>query len=181
MRRIPIGNAASAIALCLAIATSPAMAQRHDTLPSDLVPDYHVPAAPQGDLIRREVMIPMRDGVKLYTLIVMKKGATDAPAADRPYVDDGYIRAWQDVRGRNRSEGTYFTIRPLSGPLNPTGIDHATDAYDTIEWLIHHVPEANGRVGAIGGSYDGFTALMATMSGHPALKAAVPINPMVGV
>src|SRR3569623_1266691 len=202
MRRIPIGNAAAAFALCRAIATSPAMAQRLDTLPSDLVPDYLVPAAPQGDLIRREVMIPMRDGVKLYTLIVMKKGATDAPilmertpygadaalggdgathvpAADRPYVDDGYIRVWQDVRGRNRSEGTYFTNRPLSGPLNPTGIDHATDAYDTIEWLIHHVPEANGRVGAIGGSYDGFTALMATMSGHPALKAAVPINPMV--
>jgi hypothetical protein len=145
--------------------------------------------------------------VRLHTLIVMRADLHDAPillertpyGADAQlasrggrldqqvapfyaaFADDGYILVWQDVRGKNRSEGTYFTNRPLSGPLNPTGIDHATDAYDTIAWLVKHLPDSNGRVGAIGGSYDGFTALMATLSGHPALKAAVAINPMVDV
>lgn len=169
-----------------------------DTLPSDVATGYQPPAS--VGRVRREAMIPMRDGVRLHTVIVMKPGARDAPlvmertpygadgAAARPLspldaelVDDGYIRVWQDVRGRYRSEGTYVTNRPLSGPLNPTGIDHATDAADTLDWLVRNVPEANGRVGVIGGSYAGFTALMATLSGHPALKAAVPVNPMVDV
>src|ERR1051325_4698137 len=69
--------------------------------------------------------------------------------------------------------------RPLKGPLNPTGVDHSTDTYDTIEWLVHHVPESNGRVGTIGGSYEGFTTVMSTVRPHPALKAAVPFAPMV--
>ena len=71
--------------------------------------------------------------------------------------------------------------RPLSGPLNPTAVDHSTDACDTIDWLVKNVPESNGRVGSIGTSYDGFTALMSLVNPHPALKAAVPINPMVDV
>ena len=178
-----------------------------DTLKSDLAPDYKAATA-ETDYVRREVMIPMRDGVKLYTLIVMKRGVTRGPilmertpygadsnaahsssqhlaervsSSDAPYVEDGYILVWQDVRGRYRSEGVYVTNRPLTGPLNSTGIDHATDTYDTIEWLTHHVPEGNGAVGLMGGSYNGFTTLMAAMSGHPALKAVVPINPMVDV
>jgi putative CocE/NonD family hydrolase len=195
--------------LIAAVATS-AFAQGAppvDTLASDLAPAYR-PSTAEADYVRREAMIPMRDGVQLYTLILMKKGVTHGPIllertpygadasathgssqhlaqlvppADAPYVEDGYIRVWQDVRGRNRSEGVYVTNRPLSGPLNPTGIDHATDAYDTLEWLVHNVPETNGNVGVIGGSYDGFTTLMAALSGHPALKAVVPINPMVDV
>ena len=170
-------------------------AQPADTLPSDVAPSYR--PQPASDRVRREVMIPMRDGVRLHTVIVMKAGARDAPILiertpygadsrtatplDATLLDDGYIRVWQDVRGRYRSEGTYVTNRPLTGPLNPTGIDHATDTYDTLEWLTRNVPEANGRVGVIGGSYAGFTSLMATLSGHPALKAAVPVNPMVDV
>jgi hypothetical protein len=71
--------------------------------------------------------------------------------------------------------------RPLKGPLNPTAVDHATDAYDTIDWLVKNVPESNGRVGTIGTSYDGFTTLMSLVNPHPALKASVPINPMVDV
>ena len=71
--------------------------------------------------------------------------------------------------------------RPLSGPLNPTAVDHSTDAYDTIDWLVKNVPESNGRVGTIGTSYDGFTTLMSLVNPHPALKASVPINPMVDV
>jgi hypothetical protein len=157
---------------------------------------------------RREVEIPMRDGVRLHTVILVPRGhdgaklpilltrtpydadkATsrqDSPrlAAVLPTGDDlaavsGYIRVFQDVRGKDGSEGEYVMNRPLAGPLNPTGVDHSTDAWDTIDWLVENVPESNGRVGIIGTSYPGFLALMALVDPHPALKAAVPINPMV--
>ena len=85
----------------------------------------------------------------------------------------------QDVRGKYGSEGDYVMNRPLRGPLNPTPVDHATDAYDTIDWLVKNVPESNGRVGILGISYDGFLTLMAMVDPHPALKVAVPMNPMV--
>ncbi|MBU1378521.1 MAG: CocE/NonD family hydrolase [Alphaproteobacteria bacterium] len=203
----PVGVWVAGALLALTTVMSAAAAPPVDTLPSDINPAYRASTA-EADYVRREAMIPMRDGVKLYTLIVMRKGVARAPillertpygadgnlgrtssqrldqlvpASDAPYVEDGYIRVWQDVRGRGRSEGTYVTNRPLSGPLNPTCLDHATDTYDTLEWLTHNIPETNGRVGVIGGSYAGFTSLMATLSGHPALKAAVPINPMVDV
>jgi putative CocE/NonD family hydrolase len=95
-------------------------------------------------------------------------------------VEGGYIRVIQDIRGRFGSEGAFVTTRPLAGTwANQTGTDESTDAWDTIEWLVHHVPEANGKVGIIGISYDGFEALMAMVNPHPALKVAVPINPMV--
>lgn len=148
----------------------------------------------------------MRDGVKLKTFILVPKGATNAPmllsrtpynAAARasrsssshlasvvPQMDDtaveaGYIIVYQDIRGKHGSEGDYVMNRPLVGPLNPTKVDHATDTYDTIEWLVKNVPQSNGRVGTIGGSYEGFTTLMSTLHPHPALKAAVPFAPMV--
>jgi uncharacterized protein len=151
-------------------------------------------------------MIPMRDGVKLHTVIVVPKGARRAPllltrtpynATERarrslsvhmvaalPLFDelfawDGYIRVYQDVRGKYGSEGEYVMTRPLRGPLNQTNVDHSTDAYDTIEWLVNNVPESNGRVGMVGSSYEGFTVVMALVSPHPALKAAVPESPMV--
>ena len=161
---------------------------------------------PQADFVRRTVMIPMRDGTRLYTVIVYRKGVTGAPillsrtpydadkatsrnrsqrieeilpVADADFANDGYIRVYQDVRGLHRSEGEYVMARPLRGPLNATKVDHATDAYDTIDWLVKNVPEGNGRVGVIGSSYLGFTALMALVDPHPALKAAVPQSPMV--
>jgi uncharacterized protein len=163
-------------------------------------------ATPQADYVRREVMIPMRDGKKMFAVIVMRKGVTDAPIllsrtpynagkltsrnpsqkieeilpiSDAEFVDDGYIRVYEDVRGRNGSEGDYVMNRPLRGPLNPTRVDHATDAWDTIDWLVKHVPESNGRVGMTGSSYPGFTTLMATIDPHPALRAVVPMSPMV--
>ncbi|MEO6224609.1 MAG: CocE/NonD family hydrolase, partial [Sphingomicrobium sp.] len=156
--------------------------------------------------VRREAMIPMRDGVRLYTVLILPKGARAAPIMlDRtPYsarsattrgagllpenilaplsselVRAGYIVAFQDVRGKYGSEGDYVINRPLRGPLNATAVDHSTDAYDTIDWLVKQVPESNGRVGTIGISYNGFTALMSLIGAHPALKAVVPINPMV--
>jgi putative CocE/NonD family hydrolase len=158
---------------------------------------------------RRDVMIPMRDGVRLHTVILIPRGVRGAPIllTRTPYdataltthspsahlgpvlqgydnatdviVDGGYIRAVQDVRGKFGSEGEYVMTRPLSGPLNPTNVDHATDTYDTIEWLVNNVPESNGRVGILGISYDGFLPLMALVHPHPALKVAVPMNPMV--
>jgi uncharacterized protein len=175
----------------------------------DIPRSFHAPRA-EFQYVRRTAMIPMRDGAKLYTVLVIPKGASRAPIMlDRtPYSADkgtsrngqfgpwpenilsqayaelvraGYIVAVQDVRGKYKSEGDYVMNRPLRGPLNPTKVDHSTDAYDTIDWLVKNVPETNGRVGSIGTSYDGFTALMTLVNPHPALKASVPINPMVDV
>ena len=94
-------------------------------------------------------------------------------------VEGGYIRVVQDVRGKYGSEGDYVMNRPLRGPQNPTPVDHATDTYDTIDWLVKNIPESNGKVGILGISYDGFLPLMALVNPHPALKVAVPMNPMV--
>jgi len=159
--------------------------------------------------IKRDVMIPMRDGVKLHTVIVLAKGAHGAPIllTRTPYdasgmtsraesthlgpilqgydnatdviVQGGYIRAIQDVRGKYGSEGDYVMNRPLHGPQNATPVDHATDTYDTVDWLVKNIPESNGKVGILGISYDGFLPLMALVNPHPALKVSVPMNPMV--
>src|SRR3546814_13242278 len=98
---------------------------------------------------------------------------------DAVFVDDGYIRVYQDIRVMHGSEGQFVMNRPLAGPLNPSGIDESSDAYDTIDWLVKHVPESNGKVGIIGSRYLGFTTLMAKIDPHPALKAAAPQRPMV--
>ncbi len=158
---------------------------------------------------RRDVMIPMRDGVKLHTVILVPKGAHAAAMlmTRTPYnasgltshaasahlgsilqgydnatdviVEGGYIRVVQDIRGKYGSEGDYVMNRPMIGPLNPTKVDESTDTYDTIDWLVKNVPESNGRVGILGISYDGYLSLTALVHPHPALKAAVPMNPMV--
>jgi putative CocE/NonD family hydrolase len=91
----------------------------------------------------------------------------------------GYIRVFQDVRGKYGSEGSYVLNRPLRGPLNSSTTDQSTDTWDTIEWLVKNVPESNQRVGIIGTSYGGWLALMAIVDPHPALKVCVSIAPMV--
>jgi putative CocE/NonD family hydrolase len=171
----------------------------------DIPASFTAPKA-AADFAKREVMVPMRDGVKLKTFILVPKGAKRAPIIlnRTPYdaskragrapsnrlegvvpigVDTlaraGYILVFQDIRGKHGSEGDYVMTRPLSGPLNGTKIDHATDAYDTIEWLVKNVSETNGKVGMMGSSYEGFTVLMALAAPHPALKAAMPMCPMV--
>jgi putative CocE/NonD family hydrolase len=98
---------------------------------------------------------------------------------DDAFIENGYIRVFQDVRGKYGSEGDYVMTRPVRGPLNNTAVDHSTDAYDTIDWLVKNVPQSNGKVGMVGSSYEGFTVLMALVEPHPALKAAVPMSPMV--
>ncbi len=177
-------------------------------LPSEMPADFK-PVTDRWDYARREEMIPMRDGVRLKTVILIPKGAKDAPIllTRTPYnameqtghgasshlgpilqggdnvtdliVEGGYIRVVQDIRGKYGSEGDYVMNRPLVGALNGTQVDHSTDTYDTIDWLVKHLPESNGRVGILGISYDGFLPLMALVNPHPALKASVPMNPMV--
>lgn len=172
-------------------------------------PQAFAPRTASFDYVRREAMIPMRDGVKLYTLILIPRGVQRAPilltrtpygaesriapnpsehlaavidssdVADEAVVSGGYIRVLQDVRGKHRSEGDYVMTRPLRGPLNGSAADHSTDTYDTIDWLVKNTPESNAKVGILGISYDGFTSLMALFHPHPALRAAVPINAMV--
>ncbi|HKE22246.1 MAG TPA: CocE/NonD family hydrolase [Bryobacteraceae bacterium] len=172
---------------------------------SDIPNSFH-PPTDRHDYVKRQVMIPMRDGVKLHTVIVVPKGAHNAPIvltrtpynaskrasrnesphmlaalplADEVFVEAGYIRVYQDVRGKYGSEGDYLMTKPVRGPLNQTGTDHSTDAYDTIDWLVKNTPESNGRVGMIGSSYEGFTVVMALLDPHPALKVAAPESPMV--
>ncbi len=100
--------------------------------------------------------------------------------ANDTIIEGGYIRVVQDVRGKYGSKGIYMMNPPLAGTAhNPTKTDDSTDAYDTIDWLVKNIKESNGKVGIIGISYDGFTPLMALVNPHPALKVAVPMNPMV--
>ncbi len=199
------------LAAAVAAVAAPGLAQQRPAQPYDERPaKLQVVGDPDADFTRRIAEIPMRDGVKLHTVILLPKGAAGAGMVltRTPYsadqltghaesghlasvlqgydnavdviVDGGYIRVVQDVRGKYGSEGTYVMNRPLVGSsLNPTRVDHATDTYDTIDWLVKHVPESNGNVGIIGISYDGFTPLMALISPHPALKVSVPMNPMV--
>ncbi len=198
-----------ALAVWAAVGAAQQTASQPSPAPSGDIPAAFEAATGDYDHERREVMIPMRDGVRLHTVILVPRGAERAPIllTRTPYdadaltshassvhlgpalagydnavdviTDGGYIRVVQDVRGKYGSEGDYVMNRPLRGPLNPTAVDHATDTWDTIEWLVHHVPESNGRVGIIGISYDGFLALMALVDPHPALAVAVPMNPMV--
>ena len=226
LKKFAFAAAALALAAPLAaeIHVQPAVTPGGD-IPAEFHPTFAPPYPPGGDVpqkftaprsafqyVRREAMIPMRDGARLYTVLIIPRGASAAAGKfpimlDRtPYsaekgtarsfgplpenilspayaelVRAGYIVAIQDVRGKYRSEGEYVMNRPVRGPLNPTKVDHSPDAYDTLDWLVKNTPESNGRVGTIGTSYDGFTTLMSLVGPHPALKAAVPINPMVDV
>ncbi|MEI6669565.1 MAG: CocE/NonD family hydrolase [Acidobacteriota bacterium] len=214
-RLAALASVALTMAIVALVAVAPPSAQAPPqkpgvaaSLPNE-TPAKFEPPTPEFDHVRRDVMIPMRDGVKLHTVILVPKDATRAAIllTRTPYnstaltshapsahlgtalwgydnatdviVEGGYIRVVQDVRGKYGSEGDYVMNRPLSGPLNPTGIDHATDTYDTIDWLVKNIPETNGKVGILGISYDGFLPLMALVNPHPALKVSVPMNPMV--
>ncbi|HEV2530641.1 CocE/NonD family hydrolase [Phenylobacterium sp.] len=208
MRHFLLAAAIAALSLPAAAQTSPNLTPPGPTPPT--APDItgkSIASTDAFDFVKREVMIPMRDGVKLHTVIVTPKGGTHLPIlltrtpynatkrAERsqsPYMVDAmpqgdepfmeghdYIRVFQDVRGKYGSQGDYIMTRPLVGPLNDTKTDHSTDAWDTIDWLVKNVPETNGKVGMIGSSYEGFTVVMALVHPHPALKVAAPESPMV--
>lgn len=202
--KLLLRSAAACAALALSFAPAAAQAPT-PTMTPDIAKDFQWPTAAY-DYVKRVEMVPMRDGTKLYTVMIIPKGAKDAPIlltrtpynakraaqralsphaaatgqqVDEPFLADGYIRVYQDVRGKYGSEGDYVLNRPLRGPLNSTDVDHSTDAYDTIDWLVKNLKESNGRVGITGSSYPGFTSAMALINPHPALKAAVPQSPMV--
>ncbi len=151
------------------------------------------------DYQRSEAMIPMRDGVKLHAVILKPAdiagplplliertpygvdGTTRASIfARRPELArDGYIFVNEDIRGRFKSEGEFTMNRPLADHKDPKAFDESTDAYDTVDWLVKNVPGNNGRAGFVGTSYDGFTAMMAGIDPHPAVKAVSPQAPML--
>jgi len=174
-----------------------------DMMPAD-IPDPFVPNVAAQNYDKLEVMIPMRDGIKLFTLVLIPKRApkpapmllTRTPYGTRTlantgypsptltanlsgaledFIDAGYIRIYQDVRGKFKSEGDYVMYRaPGVGTT-----DHVTDTWDTVDWLIKHVPGNNGRVGITGVSYPGYLAFIPLLDPHPALCAAVPINAVI--
>src|ERR1700745_1679118 len=147
-------------------------APQYSNYPSEM-PDHLQPATGSFDFVRRAARIPMRAGVHLHTVILVPKGASHAPIllTRTPYsadqltthaasahlgpnlygydnavdviLDGGYIPVIQDIRGKYGSEGDYVMNRPNRGPQNPTPIDESTDTYDTIEWLIHNIPQTN--------------------------------------
>ncbi|MET3760243.1 CocE/NonD family hydrolase [Sphingomonas sp. UYEF23] len=207
MKRHALLLAATAAVIALAPVHAQQKAPAAAAVGGDIPAKFSPPEA-QNDYVKREVMIPMRDGTKLYTVIVYAKGLTNAPIvltrtpynakgrahrtdsaselstlplADEMFVKGGYIRVYQDIRGKYGSEGDYVVTRPVIGPLNQTKVDHTTDAYDTIDWLVNkaNLPESNGRVGMIGSSYEGFTVVMALLHPHPALRVAAPQSPMI--
>ncbi|RMD96356.1 MAG: CocE/NonD family hydrolase [Calditrichaeota bacterium] len=164
--------------------------------------------AQDGDYIREhyvkyEYRIPMRDGVKLFTSVYVPKDKSRkypiilkrTPYSVRPYGPDNYIRrpdnqrmryfqegyivAYQDVRGRYMSEGQYVNVRPyIPHKKSKKDIDETTDTYDTVDWLVKHIPGNNGRVGISGISYPGFYSSMGAIDAHPAVKAVSPQAPV---
>jgi putative CocE/NonD family hydrolase len=153
---------------------------------------------------RKEVTIPMRDGVHLHTVVFTPKGQTEAlpfllsrtpyGANKYPYPDklvyfkdlaeDGYIFVIQDIRGRYGSEGSYVMQRFPRDKKDPKAIDESTDTYDTFDWLLKNIPQNNGKAGMLGISYDGWTTVMGAIDPHPALMAvsdqAAPADMFLG-
>ncbi|MFN8647765.1 MAG: CocE/NonD family hydrolase [Gemmatimonadales bacterium] len=157
------------------------------------------PAAPPATYERQELTIPMRDGVSLHAVALVPAGRhaplpiilirtpfgaanefrdAQLPARLTELGQDGYLFVTEDIRGRGQSEGTFVTMRPLA---DSGGTDESTDAWDTIDWLVQHLPDNNGSVAVMGYSYRGWLAAMAGIHPHPALKAIVPEAPMTDI
>ena len=153
------------------------------------------------DYQRSEMMIPMRDGVKLHA-VILKPTDIAAPLPfliqRTPYgvggttgksffwtrpelARDGYIYVSEDIRGRYKSEGQFVMMRPLADHRDPKATDESTDACDTVTWLLKNVPGNNGRAGFVGTSYPGFLAMMAGIDPNPAVRAISPQAPMIDV
>ena len=151
------------------------------------------PEPPTIEFDSTEALVPMRDGVQLHTTIFTPRGAaaplpillTRTPygigGASRGFTGsyaelaaEGFIFVFQDIRGRFDSEGTFVMLRSPRNRSDPEAIDESTDTYDTIEWLLRHLPGHNGRVGMLGVSYPGWLTVMAMLDPHPALKAVSP-------
>jgi putative CocE/NonD family hydrolase len=179
--------------------------QAGNAMPYTLERGRAIAAAPnpiEQRYIKKEVMIPMRDGVKLFTSIYIPKDASKprpillqrTPYSVGPYgadkfrrgvgpsvlfQDEGYIVAYQDVRGRYMSEGAFDECRPINPGRGPKEIDETTDTWDTVDWLVKNLEANNGHVGMWGISYPGHYAAQALSGAHPALKAVSPQAPMM--
>ncbi|MCF8239768.1 MAG: CocE/NonD family hydrolase [Melioribacteraceae bacterium] len=149
---------------------------------------------------KKEYRVPVRDGITLFTSVYIPKDDSKTypvllvrtPYSVSPYGEDtmrtylandnlvkeGYIFAFQDVRGKFMSEGEFVDMRPFNPNKTGNETDEASDTYDTIEWMINNIPNNNGKVGIYGISYPGFYAAQAAMSNHPALKAVSPQAPI---
>ncbi|MFN4284328.1 MAG: CocE/NonD family hydrolase [Lacibacter sp.] len=156
----------------------------------------------RDNYIKKEIMVPMRDGVRLFTAVYIPKDTTEAhpilmtrtPYSCAPYGENNFRPFWnthwryymrhnyiivlQDVRGRWMSEGTFMDVRPFNPNKKDKEIDEASDTYDAIEWLVNNLPHNNKRVGIFGISYPGFYSTMAALSGHPSLVAVSPQAPV---
>jgi putative CocE/NonD family hydrolase len=156
----------------------------------------------RANYIKYDFQIPMRDGKKLFTSVYVPKSQSErwpillerTPYGVVPYgkdaypetlgpsarfARDNYIFAYQDVRGRNLSEGEFQNMRPeLDGKHGPMDVDESSDAYDSIDWLVKNIPNNNGRVGLWGVSYPGFYAAAGLIHAHPALKCVSPQAPI---
>ncbi|HZE71617.1 MAG TPA: CocE/NonD family hydrolase [Pyrinomonadaceae bacterium] len=180
----------------LSVIASLSHAQQPLTSPQRELADYI-----KNNYTKREVMIPMRDGIKLFTSIYEPKDVSQkyavmldrTPYSVSPYGADefktsigpnelfpreGYIFVYQDVRGRYMSEGEFEDVRPYIPNKTGKQTDETTDTYDTVDWLMANVPNNNGRVGVYGISYPGFYTSMAGIDGHPAIKAISPQAPV---
>ncbi|MBB4634396.1 CocE/NonD family hydrolase [Longimicrobium terrae] len=186
--------------LAVVLAATAALLAAHPTLAAQAGDDDAESAFIAEHYVKREERIPMRDGARLFTAVYVPKDASAerrypillqrTPFPAGPYgpaahprtlgpspfmLRDGYIYVMQEVRGRYLSEGEFENVRPLLADSvrarDPGAVDEATDAFDTIEWLVHHLPEQNGRVGLLGISYGGYYAAAAAQSGHPAIAA----------
>jgi putative CocE/NonD family hydrolase len=166
---------------------------------SEALKNYHGP-----EYVRSEVMIPMRDGVTLHTVILRPVGSDKAGVplpflmTRTPYgvagasptsvklgktelAESGYIYVDQDIRGRYTSGGQFVMNRAIVNHATKSDVDETTDTRDTIDWLLKNVPNNNGRVGVLGVSYPGFLAMMAGIDAHPAVKAISPQAPMTDI
>jgi putative CocE/NonD family hydrolase len=184
---IRVPHAAAVLAACLvlglagAVAVAPARAQAQT--PEDGGDRFEV----------RELMIPMRDGVRLHTRLFVpreqdgplpfilvrtpygtKNAASNFVVYLKAMADEGYLFAFQDLRGKFESEGQFVMQRPARDPGDSSALDEGTDTYDTIAWLLKNVPRNNGRVGMLGVSYLGWTTIMGALEPHPALRAISP-------
>ena len=199
--RLPLARLA-ALAACLGTAPAIVAAQATTTASAAKSPEAERLESFQARYTKYEHLIPMRDGVKLFTAVYVPKDVSQAwpillqrtpysvapygadnysqrPADLEKFTKEGFIFAFQDVRGRIRSEGTFVNARPYNpSKQGPTDVDESSDAWDTIDWLVKNVPGNNGRVGTWGISYPGFYAAMASIDAHPALKAASPQAPI---
>ena len=196
MRCHPLSRTLALAAAVTFCAPAPLCSQERPAPPK--APDFDIKA----HYTKYEYPIPMRDGKKLFTAVYVPKDASHnypflmdrTPYSVSPYgvdrypdrlgpspkfAQEGYIFVYQDVRGRYLSEGQFIEMRPhLDRKASATDVDESTDTYDTIEWLLKHVPNHNGKVGIWGISYPGYYTSASIIDSHPALKAASPQAPM---